>query len=241
MGAADAKSSRHGNGLPSQRPVRGDTHSTHRVRCAASRFHVHRSARIMTITELPPVDLATPTGPMRTQIFKPAAPGKYPGGRPALNDVLARTKGFLTKAHTAQKHPNAALGHPNVAPRHSNVAPRHPNVLPRHPNVSPRHLNVLPRHSNVSPRHPDVLPTHPNVSQRHPNVSSGHPNGASGHPNLFPRHSGTTLAEVRKGSGTFVFAARMADVRGGDARPPVGSFACRSGRAVDRHRVSAGG
>ena len=25
------------------------------------------------------VDLATPTGPMRTHIFRPVAPGKYPG------------------------------------------------------------------------------------------------------------------------------------------------------------------
>jgi carboxymethylenebutenolidase len=33
----------------------------------------------MTIIETPPVDLATPTGPMRTYIYRPAAGGKYPG------------------------------------------------------------------------------------------------------------------------------------------------------------------
>ncbi|HEY7090638.1 MAG TPA: dienelactone hydrolase family protein [Tepidisphaeraceae bacterium] len=33
----------------------------------------------MTITETPPVDLVTPTGPMRTYIYKPAAEGRYPG------------------------------------------------------------------------------------------------------------------------------------------------------------------
>ena len=33
----------------------------------------------MTITEHESVDLATPTGPMRTFIFRPTAPGKYPG------------------------------------------------------------------------------------------------------------------------------------------------------------------
>src|SRR5882757_1529016 len=33
----------------------------------------------MTLTETPPVDLPTPTGPMRTYIYRPTAPGKYPG------------------------------------------------------------------------------------------------------------------------------------------------------------------
>src|SRR5690242_10062807 len=33
----------------------------------------------MTLLELPPIDLATPTGPMRTYIFRPATPGRYPG------------------------------------------------------------------------------------------------------------------------------------------------------------------
>ena len=33
----------------------------------------------MTITDHEFVDLPTPTGPMRTHIFRPAAPGKYPG------------------------------------------------------------------------------------------------------------------------------------------------------------------
>jgi carboxymethylenebutenolidase len=33
----------------------------------------------MTITEPQPVDLPTPTGPMRTYVMRPAAPGKYPG------------------------------------------------------------------------------------------------------------------------------------------------------------------
>ena len=33
----------------------------------------------MTIIETPPVDLATPAGPMRTYIYRPAAGGKYPG------------------------------------------------------------------------------------------------------------------------------------------------------------------
>src|SRR5579864_3558053 len=33
----------------------------------------------MTITEPQPADLSTPTGPMRTYIFRPAAAGKYPG------------------------------------------------------------------------------------------------------------------------------------------------------------------
>ncbi|HEX8343054.1 MAG TPA: dienelactone hydrolase family protein [Tepidisphaeraceae bacterium] len=33
----------------------------------------------MTVTELPPVDLATPNRPMRTYVFKPATPGRYPG------------------------------------------------------------------------------------------------------------------------------------------------------------------
>src|SRR5438046_5978369 len=33
----------------------------------------------MTIIEAPAVDLATPTGPMRTYIYRPAAGGKYPG------------------------------------------------------------------------------------------------------------------------------------------------------------------
>src|SRR5580692_6789609 len=32
----------------------------------------------MTLTE-ESVDLSTPTGPMRTYVFRPAAPGKYPG------------------------------------------------------------------------------------------------------------------------------------------------------------------
>jgi carboxymethylenebutenolidase len=33
----------------------------------------------MTIKENEAVDLATPTGPMRTHLFRPAAPGRYPG------------------------------------------------------------------------------------------------------------------------------------------------------------------
>jgi carboxymethylenebutenolidase len=33
----------------------------------------------MTIQELPPVDLSTPTGPMRTYLYRPTAPGRYPG------------------------------------------------------------------------------------------------------------------------------------------------------------------
>src|SRR5438876_11241816 len=33
----------------------------------------------MTIIETPPVELSTPTGPMRTYIYRSAAGGKYPG------------------------------------------------------------------------------------------------------------------------------------------------------------------
>src|SRR5207248_2934108 len=33
----------------------------------------------MTLIETPPVDLQTPTGPMRTYVYRPAAGGKYPG------------------------------------------------------------------------------------------------------------------------------------------------------------------
>lgn len=33
----------------------------------------------MTITELPAVDLTTPTGPMRTYLFRPTGDGRYPG------------------------------------------------------------------------------------------------------------------------------------------------------------------
>ncbi len=33
----------------------------------------------MTLHELPPVDLTTPNGPMRTYVYKPTAPGRYPG------------------------------------------------------------------------------------------------------------------------------------------------------------------
>src|SRR2546421_4158851 len=33
----------------------------------------------MTLIEPPPVVLSTPTGPMRTYIYRPAAGGKYPG------------------------------------------------------------------------------------------------------------------------------------------------------------------
>src|SRR6478736_3242143 len=33
----------------------------------------------MTITDTEKVDLPTPTGPMRTYIFRPVADGKYPG------------------------------------------------------------------------------------------------------------------------------------------------------------------
>ncbi len=33
----------------------------------------------MTLQETAPVDLSTPTGPMRTHLFRPAAPGRYPG------------------------------------------------------------------------------------------------------------------------------------------------------------------
>src|SRR5215207_10047285 len=33
----------------------------------------------MTITDHEFVDLATPTGPMRTFVFRPTAPGRYPG------------------------------------------------------------------------------------------------------------------------------------------------------------------
>ena len=33
----------------------------------------------MTIKDPEPVDLATPSGPMRTYLFRPTAPGKYPG------------------------------------------------------------------------------------------------------------------------------------------------------------------
>jgi len=33
----------------------------------------------MTIKENDPVDLATPSGPMRTYVFRPVAPGRYPG------------------------------------------------------------------------------------------------------------------------------------------------------------------
>ena len=33
----------------------------------------------MTIADTEPVDLPTPSGPMRTYVFRPSAPGKYPG------------------------------------------------------------------------------------------------------------------------------------------------------------------
>ena len=33
----------------------------------------------MTLQETAPVDLATPSGPMRTHLFRPQAPGRYPG------------------------------------------------------------------------------------------------------------------------------------------------------------------
>src|SRR3954470_11789328 len=33
----------------------------------------------MTLRETEHVDLSTPSGPMRTYIFRPAAPGRYPG------------------------------------------------------------------------------------------------------------------------------------------------------------------
>ncbi|MBX3327997.1 MAG: dienelactone hydrolase family protein [Nitrospira sp.] len=33
----------------------------------------------MTIIELPPIDLSTPTGPMRTYLVRPTAEGRYPG------------------------------------------------------------------------------------------------------------------------------------------------------------------
>lgn len=33
----------------------------------------------MTIEDTEHVDLATPSGPMRTHLFGPTAPGKYPG------------------------------------------------------------------------------------------------------------------------------------------------------------------
>src|SRR5690349_8988730 len=33
----------------------------------------------MILQEDPPVDLATPTGPMRTYLYRPVAPGRYPG------------------------------------------------------------------------------------------------------------------------------------------------------------------
>src|SRR4051812_11810679 len=33
----------------------------------------------MTLSEIEQVDLATPTGPMRTYVFRPSAPGRYPG------------------------------------------------------------------------------------------------------------------------------------------------------------------
>src|SRR5258706_9555631 len=33
----------------------------------------------MTLRETEQVDLSTPTGPMRTYVFRPAAPGRYPG------------------------------------------------------------------------------------------------------------------------------------------------------------------
>jgi carboxymethylenebutenolidase len=33
----------------------------------------------MTLQETTPVDLATPSGPMRTHLFRPQAPGRYPG------------------------------------------------------------------------------------------------------------------------------------------------------------------
>ena len=33
----------------------------------------------MTLQETAPIDLPTPTGPMRTHLFRPAAPGRYPG------------------------------------------------------------------------------------------------------------------------------------------------------------------
>jgi carboxymethylenebutenolidase len=33
----------------------------------------------MVLQETAPVDLPTPTGPMRTHLFRPAAPGRYPG------------------------------------------------------------------------------------------------------------------------------------------------------------------
>src|SRR3954467_2885096 len=33
----------------------------------------------MTLVELPPVDLITPDGSIRTYLYKPSAPGRYPG------------------------------------------------------------------------------------------------------------------------------------------------------------------
>ena len=33
----------------------------------------------MTVQELPPFEITTPTGPMRTSIYAPTAPGRYPG------------------------------------------------------------------------------------------------------------------------------------------------------------------
>ena len=33
----------------------------------------------MTLQETAPVDLPTPSGPMRTHLFRPTAPGRYPG------------------------------------------------------------------------------------------------------------------------------------------------------------------
>src|SRR5579864_8942954 len=33
----------------------------------------------MTITDHESIDIGTPTGPMRTYVFRPTAPGRYPG------------------------------------------------------------------------------------------------------------------------------------------------------------------
>ena len=40
---------------------------------------VNSSQSPIIIKDPEPVDLATPSGPMRTSIFRPAAPGRYPG------------------------------------------------------------------------------------------------------------------------------------------------------------------
>src|SRR5258708_38485375 len=53
--------------------------ATRRNSGASARIRALFPGRNMILQEDAPVDIATPSGPMRTYVYRPVAPGRYPG------------------------------------------------------------------------------------------------------------------------------------------------------------------